>query len=81
MRSWESSTHNYPNAESAFVIPFTPVCDAADACIVPAQHATISPTSVMGTNLFNLEKAQSAPGWLKVRVSTFDCGEFFVTSR
>ena len=30
--------------------------------ILPARQAIISPTSVMGTGLFNMEKAESAPG-------------------
>ncbi len=48
--------------------PFTCVCDAAEALIVPAKNSVISPTQVMGTGLFNLEKAQGSPGWLKVCV-------------
>ena len=38
----------------------------AEASIVPAKNSVISPTKVMGTGLFNLEKAQGSPGWLKV---------------
>ncbi|CAL5220091.1 g2042 [Coccomyxa viridis] len=40
-------------------------CLNTEASIVPAKNSVISPTKVMGTGLFNLEKAQGSPGWLK----------------
>ena len=38
----------------------------ADAKVVLSQNCQVELNSVLGTGLFNLEKAQQAPGWLKI---------------
>ncbi|GFE23240.1 GTP-binding protein [Streptomyces nigrescens] len=35
------------------------------ARIVPARHGTVAPAEVLGTGLFDLERAQLAPGWVR----------------
>ena len=37
-----------------------------DAQVIPSKNSVIELEKVLGTNLFNLEKARQAPGWLKV---------------
>ncbi|WP_030214502.1 GTP-binding protein [Streptomyces bikiniensis] len=34
------------------------------ARIVPARHGRVDPTRILGTGLFDLERAQQAPGWV-----------------
>ncbi|MEU8780752.1 GTP-binding protein [Streptomyces sp. NPDC048637] len=35
------------------------------ARIAPARYGTVAPTEVLGTGLFDLERAQQAPGWVR----------------
>ncbi|WFB08174.1 GTP-binding protein [Streptomyces sp. LX-29] len=35
------------------------------ARIVPARHGRIAPSDILGTGLFDLERAQEAPGWVR----------------
>lgn len=38
----------------------------ADAQVISCQHGHIHPESVLGTGLFDMEKARQSPAWLKV---------------
>ena len=38
----------------------------SDAKVIQAQNSEVELSSILGTGLFDLEKAQKAPGWLKV---------------
>lgn len=35
------------------------------ARIVPARHGEVAPAAILGTRLFDLERAQQAPGWVR----------------
>ncbi|MEU7168051.1 GTP-binding protein [Streptomyces morookaense] len=35
------------------------------ARIVPAEHGRVAPSALLGTGLFDLERAQRAPGWVR----------------
>ncbi|WP_367136811.1 MULTISPECIES: GTP-binding protein [Streptomyces] len=35
------------------------------ARIVPAEHGRVDPSAILGTGLFDLERAQQAPGWVR----------------
>ncbi|GHF07485.1 GTP-binding protein [Streptomyces morookaense] len=35
------------------------------ARIVPAEHGRVAPSALLGTGLFDLERAQQAPGWVR----------------
>lgn len=35
------------------------------AHIVPAEHGRVAPSAILGTGLFDLDRAQQAPGWVR----------------
>lgn len=35
------------------------------ARVVPAEHGRVDPSAILGTGLFDLERAQQAPGWVR----------------
>ena len=40
-----------------------------EAEVIPSKESKVSPKTIMGTGKFSLEKAEAAPGWLKVRLN------------
>ena len=38
-----------------------------EAEVIATKEAAVAPKAIMGTGRFSLEKAEAAPGWLKVR--------------
>lgn len=44
-----------------------------EAEVITSKESKVAPKAIMGTSKFSLEKAEAAPGWLKVRSSPTLC--------
>ena len=45
-----------------------------EAEVISSKESKVAPKTIMGTGKFSLEKAEAAPGWLKVRLNpTMTC--------
>lgn len=59
-----------------------------DAAVIETTRSIVNPKAIMGTGLFDLEKAQQAPGWFKVlrgeeapETDEYGIGQFYLYER